>query len=186
VGVPDVGGRLPGALDAQLDPAGRQLLAGHGEGWGAPQVLETLRTLVSAGSEPTGGRAPEFSLPTLAGTAVSLEEFRGRTVILNFWWSGCAPCRTEMPALQRFAVQHPGAALLLIDSADSPQAAQAFVRSAGVTAPVLMDSGAAAMVSYHVAYFPTTIVVGPDGVQRFLHAGPVDVSALSLEVSSLS
>jgi peroxiredoxin len=91
-----------------------------------------------------------------------------------------------MPALQRFAVQHPGAALLLIDSADSPQAAQAFVRSAGVTAPVLMDSGAAAMVSYHVAYFPTTIVVGPDGVQRFLHAGPVDVSALSLEVSSLS
>jgi hypothetical protein len=91
-----------------------------------------------------------------------------------------------MPALQRFADQHPAAALLLIDSADSPQAAQAFVRSAGVRAPVLMDSGGATMVSYHVAYFPTTIVIGPDGVQRFLHAGPVDLGALSLQVSSLS
>ena len=186
VGVPDVGGKLPGALDAQLDPAGRQLLAGHGEGWGAPQVLETLRTLVSVGSQPAGGQAPPVSLPALTGGTVSLEEFRGRTVILNFWWSGCVPCRTEMPALQRIADRHPGAALLLIDSSDSPEAAQAFVGSVGVRAPVLMDPGGAAMASYHVAYFPTTIVVGPDGVERFLHAGPVDESALSLQVSGLS
>jgi len=186
VGVPDVGGKLPGALEAQLDAAGRQLLAGHGEGWGAPQVLQSLRTLVTAGSEPTGSQAAEFRLPTLTGDTVSLEELRGRTVVLNFWWSGCAPCRTEMPMLQRFADQHPQAALLLVDSSDGPQAAQTFVSSLGIRAPVLMDSGGATMASYHVAYFPTTVVVGPDGVVRFQHAGPVDEAALSLEVSSLS
>jgi cytochrome oxidase Cu insertion factor (SCO1/SenC/PrrC family)/peroxiredoxin len=186
VGVPDVGGKLPGPLAAQLDAAGRQLLASHGEGWGAPQVLQSLRTLVGAGSEPTGGHAPEFRLPALTGDTVSLEEFRGRTVILNFWWSGCPPCRAEMPMLQRFADRHPDAALLLVDSSDSPQAAQAFARSVGVTAPILMDSDGATMASYHVAYFPTTIVVGPDGVERFSHAGPVDEAVLSLQVSSLS
>src|SRR5207237_6537732 len=56
VGVPAVG-QLPAALNAQLDAPGRQLLAGHGEGWGAPQVLESLRTLAGSPST-TGGRAP--------------------------------------------------------------------------------------------------------------------------------
>jgi hypothetical protein len=90
-----------------------------------------------------------------------------------------------MPGLQRFADQHPDATLLLIDGGDSPQAARTFVRSVGVTAPVLMDPDGAALAAYHVAYFPTTIVVGPDGVERFSHIGPVDESALSLQVSSL-
>jgi cytochrome oxidase Cu insertion factor (SCO1/SenC/PrrC family) len=185
VGVPDVGGKLPAALDAQLDASGRQLLASHGEGWGAPQVLDSLRTLAGAGSGPTGGQAPGFRLTTLAGATVSLEQYRGRTVILNFWWSGCAPCRTEMPMLQQFANQHPDATLLLIDSSDSAQAARAFVRSAGVTAPVLLDPDGATLSAYHVSYFPTTIVVGPDGVVRFSHTGPVDQTALSLQVSVL-
>jgi thiol-disulfide isomerase/thioredoxin len=149
-------------------------------------VLESLRTLVGAGSEPTGGQAPAFRLSTPSGDTVSLEEFRGRTVILNFWWSGCVPCRAEMPMLQRFADQHPDAALLLVDSSDSAGTAQAFVRSLGVTAPVLMDPDGATMAAYHVAYFPTTVVVGPDGVERFFHAGSVDEAALSLQVSTLT
>jgi len=149
-------------------------------------VLESLRTLVTASAEPTGSTAPPFTLPTLAGDRVSLEQFRGRTVILNFWWSGCPPCRAEMPALQRFADQHPDAALLLVDSSDSPQVAQAFVRSLGITAPVLMDSSGATMAAYHVAYFPTTVVVGPDGLVRFSQPGPVDETALSLQVQRLA
>jgi peroxiredoxin len=91
-----------------------------------------------------------------------------------------------MPMLQRFADRHPGAALLLIDSSDSPQAAQAFVRSLGIRAPVLLDSSGATVASYHVAYFPTTIVVGPDGRVRFSQPGPVDETALSLEVAGLA
>lgn len=186
VGAPDVGGRVPAALTGQLDAAGRELLASHGDGWGAPQVLESLRTLVSAGPEPTGHQAPAFSLPALSGSKVSLEESRGRPVILNFWWSGCVPCRTEMPMLQRFADQHPDVSLLLIDSSDSPQAARAFAQSMGVKAPVLMDQDGSTMAAYHVAYFPTTIVVGPDGVQRFVHTGEVDEGALAQQISNLS
>src|ERR671933_2680580 len=67
-GVPDVGGRLPSSLESQLSPAGRQLLAGHGEGWGAPAVLASLRTLAAATSQaPSGGQAPGFSLRTADG-----------------------------------------------------------------------------------------------------------------------
>jgi hypothetical protein len=88
--------------------------------------------------------------------------------------------------LQRFANQHPNARLVLVDSSDSAQAARAFVRSVGVTAPVLLDGDGATLAAYHVAYFPTTIVIGPDGVERFSHTGPVDEAALSLQVSNLS
>ncbi|HXM58959.1 MAG TPA: SCO family protein, partial [Candidatus Dormibacteraeota bacterium] len=101
-GVPDVGGRLPAELAGQLDAAGRALLAGHGEGWGAPQVLDGLRTLAAAGQTTAGEQAPAFTLPALDGRGTALEEFRGRPVILNFWWSGCGPCRQEMPLLQRY------------------------------------------------------------------------------------
>jgi cytochrome oxidase Cu insertion factor (SCO1/SenC/PrrC family) len=185
VGAPDVGGKVPGSLSGELDSAGRELLAGHGDGWGAPQVVQSLRTLVSAGPEPTGRQAPPFSLPALSGATVSLEQSRGHPVVLNFWWSGCVPCRTEMPMLQRFADQHPGVTLLLVDSSDSPQAARSFARSVGVRAPVLLDRDGSAVAAYHVAYFPTTIVIGPDGVERFVHTGPVDETALAQQISNL-
>ncbi|MDQ6774024.1 MAG: SCO family protein, partial [Candidatus Dormibacteraeota bacterium] len=186
-GVPDVGGRLPGALAQQLDPAGRALLAGHGEGWGAPEVIDALRTVAgSAGTAPTGGVAPAFRLRSPAGATVALQDLRGRPVILNFWWTGCPPCRVEMPALQAFADSHPGATLLLIDNRDSAAAAAAYARSLDLRATVLLDSDGAVAAAYRVAGFPTTVLVGPDGLIRYQQPGPVDESALGLALANLT
>lgn len=185
-GVPDVGGRLPGPLGAELNASGRALLSGHGEGWGAPQVVEALRTIAgAAAAQPTGGQAPTFALRSLDGTTVSLEEFRGRPVILNFWWTGCPPCREEMPSLQRFADQHPDATLLLIDNRDSPAAARAFASSLGIHSTVLLDEDGQVAAAYHVAGFPTTVVVGADGAIRYRQPGPVSDDALRLTLSNL-
>lgn len=164
-GVPDVGGKLPGALDAQLNDAGRQLLAGHGEGWGAPQVVDTLRGIAAAQGGPSGDRAPAFALRALDGRTVSLEEFRGRPVVLNFWYSGCPPCRQEMPLLQAYADRHPTVALLLVDRQDAEGPARTFAASVGVRAPVLLDTEGQVTTAYRVAAFPTTVFVRPDGTE---------------------
>src|SRR5262249_56290082 len=74
-GVPDVGGGLPAALDSQLNQEGRRLLAGHGDGWGAPQVLDRLRTLGAAGQTAAGSQATSFIIPTTDGGKVSLTAF---------------------------------------------------------------------------------------------------------------
>lgn len=184
-GAPDVGGRLPAQLSAELDPSGRRLLAGHGEGWGSPQVLEALRTVTAGEPARPGSQAPAFTLSGGDGRSVSLEQFRGRPLILNFWWTGCPPCRQELPALERFAAQHPGVSLLLIDNRESRPTATGYLRSIGVKAPLALDQDGRVATAYRVAGFPTTVLVGPDGTIRDQQAGPVNEAALVQALSSL-
>lgn len=185
-GVPDVGGRLPGALEAQLDPAGRRLLAGHGEGWGAPAVLESLRTLsLAAASQPSVGQAPAFSLRTLDGRTVSLADFRGRPVVLNFWYAGCPPCQQEMPILQRTAAAHPDVTVLLVNYRDSPAIARGFLAARGITQTALLDEDGQVAAAYRVAGFPTTVFVKPDGSEQSRHPGPLTAEILSANLSDL-
>jgi cytochrome oxidase Cu insertion factor (SCO1/SenC/PrrC family) len=184
-GVPDVGGRLPAALDQQLDPAGRRLLAGHGEGWGAPQVVDSLRTLAAAARTSIGGQAPAFTLDASDGRRVALEQFRGRPVILNFWWAGCPPCRQELPLLQRYADAHPGTSLLLVDPVDGVDAARSFAESVHVRATVLLDSSGRVAATYHVAAYPTTFFLGADGGVVSAYPGQLDQAILDAHISNL-
>jgi cytochrome oxidase Cu insertion factor (SCO1/SenC/PrrC family) len=184
-GVPDVGGRLPAALDRQLDPAGRSLLAGHGEGWGAPQVVDALRTLAAAGHTSIGGPAPEFALSTLDGRRLTLEQVRGRPVVLNFWWSGCPPCRQELPLLQRYADAHPRIALLLVDPVDGAGTARSFLESVPVHAPMLMDPDGRVAAAYRVAAYPTTFFLGADGSVVSSCPGELSQAVLDAHLSNL-
>jgi len=184
-GVPDVGGTLPAALTSQLDQAGRRLLAGHGDGWGTPQVLDKLRTLARAGQTESTPQASAFNLPTADGSRVSLEEFRGQPVILNFWWAGCPPCRQEMPVLQRYVDSHPNVGLLLIDPVDGAQSARAFTESVHVHAPVLLDSDGRVAAAYHVASYPTTFFLHSDGTIASRYPQALTPEALAAHMSNL-
>jgi cytochrome oxidase Cu insertion factor (SCO1/SenC/PrrC family) len=185
-GVPDVGGRLPGQLDGQLDAAGQSLLAGHGEGWGAPQIVDSLRTLAAAGRSFEGQRPPVFSLTSLEGQRLSLEEYAGRPVVVNFWWSGCPPCRQEMPLLQRTADSHGNVAVLLVDPVDGAGTARGFTSSVHVRAPVLLDDGGRVAAAFGVAYYPTTVFVRPDGTIASQYIGALTADALNAHLSTLA
>lgn len=184
-GVPDVGGGLPAALDAQLNEEGRRLLAGHGEGWGAPQVIDKLRTLSASGQSESGGPATSFSLPATDGRRLSLEEFKGRPVILNFWWAGCPPCREEMPGLQRYADSHPDVALLFVDPVDGPAGARAFAESVHVHAPVMLDADGRVAAAYKVASYPTTFFLHRDGKIASRYPLALTPDSLSAHMSNL-
>lgn len=184
-GAPDVGGRLPAPLLQQLDGPGRALLAGHGQGWGAPQVVDSLRTLAAAGGTTLGSPAPALSLPALDGSTLSLDRLRGQPVIVNFWWSGCPPCRQEMPLLQGYADAHPGVRLVLVDPVDGVDGARSFVASLHVHAPVLLDDGGRAAAAYGVAAYPTTFFVRPDGTVASRYPGALTSDLLSAHMSNL-
>ena len=184
-GVPDVGGGLPPALDPQLNQEGRRLLAGHGDGWGAPQVLDRLRTLGAAGQTETGSQATSFTLPTADGGRLSLAEFRGRPVILNFWWAGCPPCREELPLLQRYADSHQNVALLLVDPVDGAAGARAFAESVHVRAPILLDSDGRVAAAYKVASYPTTFFLHRDGTIASRYPLALTPDSLSAHMSNI-
>lgn len=186
-GTPDLGGQLPAALESQLSPAGRQLLAGHGEGWGAPAVIESLRTLARASAQSAeGGRAPDFSLRTPEGREVTLQELRGRPVILNFWYASCPPCQQEMPLLQRAADEHPDVAVLLVDHRDAGRTARNFADARRIRAPVLLDEDGRVAAAYHVTGFPTTVFVRPDGTEEGRHPGALTDTDLAANLVNLA
>jgi thiol-disulfide isomerase/thioredoxin len=114
--------------------------------------------------------APPFELRDVAGQAVSLSDFEGQTVVLNFWATWCGPCRLETPAFDRFARAHPDVVVLGI-AADGPAGkVRKVAEELGATYPILMGDPAT-LAAYDVGLYPTTVVVGPDGTIRTAHAG---------------
>jgi len=185
-GVPQVE-TLPPALSGQLSPAGRAEL-GHGEGWGASQVVDTLRSLdsLAARSLPGGSAAPAFASTDLTGKGISLADFKGRPVILNFWATYCTPCRDELPLIQRAAAAYPELTVLLADERDSPSAARTFLRTAGVRARSAADSTGQVGNLYGVQVLPTTIFIRADGTVEGRYIGQMDGTTLATHLAALA
>lgn len=110
--------------------------------------------------------AAAWSLPDLhaPSTTVTLAQFHGHPLVVNFWASWCIPCRLEMPALAATARQlHGTVAFVGIDTKDSRQAALAFARTTGVHYPLGFDPGGNVAQLYGVFGLPTTFFVSPQG-----------------------
>lgn len=120
-----------------------------------------------------GERAPDFTLRTLDGATVSLSQFRGRVVILDFWASWCSPCRATMPTLHALwrEVADRGVELVGVSLDRSADAASAYLKANGFRDMVaLWDSYAAAQAvatQYRVTGIPHTFIIDRAGIVRF-------------------
>lgn len=110
-----------------------------------------------------GDRAPEFALQTVSGKTVALSDFRGQTVVLDFWGTWCVPCVKALPAMADLASEHADVPILgLASYEDAETDPEAFARAKGVEYPILR-ADEATLEAYRIYAFPTYIVVGPDG-----------------------
>jgi thiol-disulfide isomerase/thioredoxin len=119
-----------------------------------------------------GDVAPLFSLPTLDGETVSLFDYRGRLVILDFWASWCVPCRLSMPTLEAMAGELGDDVILLGVSLDRSAAdARAYVEAKAYTDLVTLygslTSARAVASTYGVLGIPRTFVIDREGVVRY-------------------
>lgn len=123
-----------------------------------------------------GSVAPDFELPDVNGEMVRLSDYRGRPVILNFWATWCAPCRLEMPELERAQAEFgaDGPAVLTLNQEESAEQVGAFFTEVGLTLPALLDSDGDVGTAYGAFFLPTTVIVGPDGVVAAVHRGLID------------
>jgi thiol-disulfide isomerase/thioredoxin len=120
---------------------------------------------------PAGHRpvAPDITGTSLTGTAIKLSSYRGKTVVLNFWGSWCAPCRSEAPVLALLDKQYgsKGVAFLGDDVGDTPANALAFTRGTGISYPSINDQGYAVVAQLSrvvpVSDTPTTVVIDKTG-----------------------
>jgi thiol-disulfide isomerase/thioredoxin len=122
--------------------------------------------LYAAGHRPV---APDFTGTTLTGSQLSFSSYRGRVVVVNFWGSWCVPCREEASTLAAVAALYrsSGVAFLGVDVRDTTTAAEAFVRSFGISYPSVSDQSSAITLDFTsvvpIASTPTTLVIDRTG-----------------------
>lgn len=119
--------------------------------------------------------AVDFTLPALGGGDVSLSDFRGQWVVVNYWATWCAPCRKEMPELSELHEQRPDVTVLGLAFEDvEDNQYEEFLEAAPVSYPILkVDVYAPPEPFGTPKVLPTTIILDPEGraVKAFL--GPV-------------
>lgn len=122
-------------------------------------------------------QAFDFTLTTLDGSEeVSLADYRGQVVVVNFWASWCEPCIEEMPMLVQASNEYAGEVVFLgVNVWDTEDEAKQFVERLGITYPVLdfeTSQDGEVDVEYGVVGVPETYVVAPDGELVALFRGP--------------
>ena len=141
-----------------------------------PQT-NTLQLPESGPPVTTGNQPYEFTLNDLDGNPVTLSQFGGQPVIINFWATWCGPCRIEMPHLQAAFEQHQedGLVILALDQDEAPDDVAAFFFDEfGLTFTPLLDDGKSVSQNYGlVGTLPTSIFVNPDGEITAIHRGPM-------------
>lgn len=133
-----------------------------------------------------GQLAPDFALQTPEGDTVRLSDFRGKPVWVNFWAPWCPACRTEMPRLEGFYLEHrdDGLVILGVGVRDSPESMRAYAGEVGVTYPIVVDGDGAVANEYQALALPVHYWIDRDGIVRDWAFGelPPDLLAASLQL----
>ena len=127
-----------------------------------------------------GEVAPGFTTRDLDGKRVALREFRGQTVVLNFWASWCVPCRKEFPLLAQVEAE-PDVAVLGVIYNYSTANARNFMTEHGGTWPGLVDDGQIARAYRIGPGIPATIVIDAEGVVTKRQLGEIRSASGLLE-----
>ena len=135
-----------------------------------------------------GKPAPAFTLRSLTdGTTVSLDQYKGKIVVLNFWSSWCIPCKEENPALTDVWERYRGTDVVLLGVVfqDSADAARAYTARLGNTWTSAVDESGQVALGYGVFGPPETYFIGADGIIAGRHIGPIDQQTLVKGIETL-
>jgi thiol-disulfide isomerase/thioredoxin len=125
---------------------------------------------------PAGRPPPEFDLTDLTGKRWRLEALLGQVVVLNFWATWCEPCRIEMPSLEALAARRRGAGLtvLTVNYKESPETIRRFLERLPIKLPILLDSDGDATFNWTPRVFPSTVLIGRNGVPVHVVLGDLE------------
>lgn len=143
--------------------------------------IETGIIKVDGASPRVGRPAPDFVLADYDGKAVKLSDFRGKTVILNWWATWCTACEAEMPDMQRLASENPDDFVLLaLNRGEGTGPAKSWSDARGLTAlKFVMDKNEDVARGYKLTGgMPNSFFVDKDGIVRSVKLGQMSYSEM--------
>ena len=167
---------------------------------GVGLILTGAVLLVSLYASPTGASeiavvpaqvsypAPALELDDLGGFPASLEDLRGRVVLVNLWATWCPPCKEEMPALQAFYVKHKalGFTVVAINDGESAEVVREFAETYRLTFPVWLDPEYTATEdAFLTMNLPSSFVIDREGTIRLRWVGGIDQPTLEEYVTPI-
>jgi peroxiredoxin len=136
-----------------------------------------------------GALAPDFALQTPEGETLTLSDFRGQPVLVNYWATWCGPCRVEMPAIQAAYEAHKddGFVVLAVNhtSTDSVPNIIEFREELDLKFPILVDEGSDVNKAYAVRAYPSSFFVDENGLIQAVHFGPITEGQLNENLDAL-
>jgi thiol-disulfide isomerase/thioredoxin len=173
---------------SRTGPAGPSDPATTATGAGAPPTADATAPAPDAGpacipsgtAVPAGAATVNLSLPCLTGGQPVRLAALGRPAVVNLWASWCAPCRKELPALQRLAAKaNDAVAVLGVVTDDTAAAARSFVDDLGLTFPMLYDKDGQLKQATGKVALPVTVFLDAAGRAAGVYNGPaLDDAAL--------
>jgi len=139
-------------------------------------MLVSLSCAAAGQLEPLRGNAqtPGLSLEDLGHKVHTLQDYRGRVVLVNFWASWCGPCVVEMPSMQRLQNAMTGKpfTLLAVNVEESPGTVWKFAARVGIHFPLLLDREGQAAYDWGIDLYPTSFLIDPQGRVQYVAYGP--------------
>lgn len=131
-----------------------------------------------------GNVLPDFSVTDLNGKSKNIKEFRGKTVMLNFWATWCPPCRAEMPSMEKLWNKSKNKNFVIVavsvDESSTSKVTE-FIKKNKYTFPVFHDVSGKLAEMFLIRSIPTTYIVDKSGVIVSKYLGAEDWSKLEIK-----
>lgn len=130
---------------------------------------------------------PDFALHLLSGETVSVSDYRGKKLLLNFWATWCGPCVRELPAFERLSAElADSAAIIAINCSEDEKTVSSFMEKNGYTFPVALDTdGAVQGLFGNIPSIPATVIVDEEGYIVTAMIGASDADTMYAEYKEL-
>jgi peroxiredoxin len=132
-----------------------------------------LSWAAQAGALDTGAKMPEIGLKDLSGKPVNAASLAGKVVVIDFWATWCAPCREELPVLQKLYKKYGAQGLVVVGVSVDKDAdnIKQFMQKMPLSFPIVHDAAHAVSGKYAPPRMPSSYIVDRKGIVRYVHGG---------------